>query len=337
MKNLRLCLLAATILVCGCAPLTVPTRASATQSAVPHKTGTIRVGFSSNADLGDVPSLMAHELLRAEGYTIQARNFAGADLQVSALMQGDLDIANGSMRTVWIAQNRKPAASTIMEQVKNNWLLVSKTAFKTCAELEGQRIAFTNTGSLNYALFVAHTKKHCPELKYEQLFISSSGNRAAALLAGELEATPLSLSDWIQVQQKEPNRFHVLVNYAAELPELKTTGVHANRAFAEQQPEAVRDYIRALLTVHRTIQSDPTALEKAIVKFLDLDAETAQTLAQAYLALGMWDPNGGLEREDVQSSLDFFTENGSLPEGLTVDGVADLSYLNQVLEEIGRR
>lgn len=337
MKKLLLYLLAGTILVCGCAPLTPPTAPPAAQTALPPKTGTIRVGFPSNADLGDVPLLMAHELLQAQGYTIEAKNFAGADLQVSALMQGDLDIANGSMRTMWIAQSRKPAARTIMEQVKNNWLLVAKREFKTCADLQGQRIAFTNTASLNYALFSAHIQEHCPDLKFEQLFISSSGNRAAALLAGELEATPLSLSDWIQVQQKEPNRFHVLVNYAEELPGLKTTGVHANRAFAEQQPEAVRDYIRALLTVHRTIRSDPTALEKAIVKFLDLDAGTAQSLARAYLTLDMWDRNGGLEREDVQSSLDFFTRTGSLPEGLTVDGVANLSYLDEVLQEMGRK
>lgn len=335
-KILFLCLLFGALVVYGCAPITFqPETPAGTLRAT--KSGTIRVGFASNADVGDVPSLMAHELLRAQGYTIEGKNFAGADLQVSALMQGDLDIANGSMRTVWIAQSQKPDASTIMEQVKDNWLLIAKPEFKACADLEGQRIAFTNTGSLNYALFTAHTQEHCPDLKYDQLFISSSENRAAALLAGELEATPLSLSDWIQVQQKEPDRFHVLVNYAEELPELKTTGVHVNRAFAEQHPEAVRDYIRALITVHRTIQSDPTALPKAIVKFLDLDAETAQTVAKAYLALDMWDQNGGLGREDVQYSIDFFTKSGSLPEGLTVDGVAELSYLNQVLEEMGRK
>lgn len=287
--------------------------------------------------MGDVPSLMAHELLTAQGYTIEVTAFTSADVETAALMQGALDIANGSMRTIWLGIGKGGNARTLMEQVADAWLLVAKLEIKTCGDLTGKRIAFTSSSSLNHALFDAYTQEYCPMLDYKPLLISSSENRAAALVAGELDASPLELADWIQQQEKAPDRFHVLFNFGQEMPELKTTGVYAHRAFSEQQPEAVRDYIRALLTVHRAIKDNPADLNKAAVKYLHLDPKTAETIAQEYLALNLWDVNGGLTRGDVQYSINFFTKTKSIPEGLTVDAVADLSYLNEVLDEIGRK
>lgn len=319
----------------GCVPVTVPAPAAPTTAALSSPLA-LRVGFPSNADVGDVPSLMAHELLRAQGYQVESQNFAGADLEIAALTKGDIEIGNGSMRTLYLALDKAPLAATIMEQVADNWLLVTKAEYKTCDELQDARIAFTSTSSLSYALFDAFKQQDCPDLEYLQMLISSSSNRAAALQAGEIDATPLSLADWLQVEQEEPGRFHVLVNFAQELDELKTTGIHVNRQFAQEHPQAVRDYIRAVLTVHRTIESNPNALEEGIVRYLQYDPETARAVATAYLDLHMWDVNGGLTRDDVKHTIDFFTKSGALPEGLTAEGVADLSYLDAVLEEMGR-
>ena len=330
-------LVSGAIISSACAVMVSPTSTATGMPAVPPKSGTIRVGFPTTADMGDVPSLMAHELLSAQGYTIQSTAFASVDIEAAALAQGEIDIANGSMRTLWPAIGKGADARTIMEQVANVWLLIDKPEFQTCADLMGKRIAFTSNSSLNRALFDAYTQQHCPALKFEQLTISGSDTRAAALLAGELDATPLELADWIQLEQKAPKQFQVLVTFAQELPNLKTTGVHVRRAFAEKNALAVRDYVRAVLTVHRTIKTHPTELTNATVKFLKLDAPTAQTIAQAYLARNVWDVNGGLTREDVQYSVDFFTRTKSIPEGLTADAVADLSYLNAVLAEIGRK
>lgn len=50
--------------------------ACASPAATPApKTGTLRVGFSTEADVSDVPSLMAHDRLRAEGYTVETNFF----------------------------------------------------------------------------------------------------------------------------------------------------------------------------------------------------------------------------------------------------------------------
>ncbi len=327
-------LLIGAIILTACAPAAMPNPAA---TPAPKKSGTIRVGFPTSTDMGDVPSLMAHELLTAQGYTIQAVAFASADLEAAALAQGQIDIANGSMRTVWLAIAKGANARTIMEQLANVWSLVAKPEYKTCADLNGKRIAFTSNSSLNRALFDAYAQSSCPSLKFEPLLISGSESRAAALLSGELDATPLELADWIHVQRKAPDRFHAIANFAQEMPNLKTTGVYAHAAIAEQQPDAVRDYLHTLIGIHRAIRSKPADLQNAAVKYLKLDSATAQTVVQAYLSRNIWDVNGGLTRADVQYSIDLFGKSKSIPEGLTVDGVADLSYLSAVLDEMGRQ
>ena len=68
-----------------------------------------------------------------------------------------------------------------------------------------------------------------------------------------------------------------------------------------------------------------------------MDEDTARALGAAYLDIGEWDPNGALTPDNIQFTLDFLAANTSLPAGLAVDDVADLSYLNAVLDEIGRQ
>ncbi len=68
-----------------------------------------------------------------------------------------------------------------------------------------------------------------------------------------------------------------------------------------------------------------------------MEPAEAATTTQAYLQKNIWDVNGGLSRDAVAYSVDFFTTTGSLPVGLTADKVSDLSYLDAVLNEIGRK
>ncbi len=92
---------------------------------------------------------------------------------------------------------------------------------------------------------------------------------------------------------------------------------------------------RALFTARRDLQ-DPRALREAIVEYLDLKADAAQVMADTYLAHNIWDVSGAYTLEMVQDSIDFFQEYGDLPPGLEAEDVADLSYYESVLEEMGR-
>jgi ABC-type nitrate/sulfonate/bicarbonate transport system substrate-binding protein len=108
------------------------------------------------------------------------------------------------------------------------------------------------------------------------------------------------------------------------------------REFGEQHPEMVKDVIRALFAARRSIQ-DPQVLREAVIKYLDLEPDEAQQVADTYLEQEIWDASGTYTLETVQATIDFLQEYGDLAPGLTAEDVADLSYYDAVLDEIGRQ
>ena len=297
----------------------------------------LRVAFSSTAEFGDIPSLMAHELLVRQGYEVLPTFYDKPELAVEALARGDADIGNGSTRTYWAAVGKGAQIATIMDEQANAWQIVAGPAIRSCADLDGRRFSVSGEAAVSSTMAESYIRENCPGVKREIVLISGSPNRAAALLAGQIDATVLELADVIQLEQQAPGRTHSLVDFGTGLPHLKTTGVHVNRSFAVAHPEAVKDYIRALLTIHRQIRRDPDPLLAAAGKRLEIDEKLLPQISAAYSKSNSWDVNGGLSEEAVQYSLGFFSGKNSLPVALKVQDVADLSYLNAVLDEMGRQ
>jgi NitT/TauT family transport system substrate-binding protein len=295
------------------------------------------VAYPSVVDMEDIPTVMAHELLSEQGYRVTPTFFAQSELAVEALASGDADFGNGADRTFWAAVSQGAPIVTIMEQAANSWAIFAVPEIQTCEDLGGMRFAQHSEGAVSKAMSDAYLLENCPDTEPEILIIPGSENRAAALMAGEIDASPVELADAVQIELERPGDFHILTNFAIDVPKLKTTGMYVNANFAEEHPEVVKDYIKAVLTVHRQINEDHDLLIKEAQKWLAIDPEVLPKVVEAQFAANSWDVNGGLDEDAIQFSIDFFTNSGSLEPGLTVDGVADLSYLNEVLDEIGRQ
>lgn len=321
---LKGCVLAAAILLSfiGC---------SAANPAKP----TLRFGYPTIADTADVPSLMAQEQLRAQGYTIEQHFFENPETLVATIAKGELDFSHGSTRTHWAATEKGAAILIVSEQAGNVWSLVARPELKMCADLEKQKIGVNSAGSISNALVQAYLKQNCPGVTPEMLFMSGSENRAAALQAGALDGAMLELADVLEFDKQTPGKFNTLINFAQALPALKTNGIYTTRQFAQVHPDAVRAYLSEIVRVHRAIRQNPQALYDALVKYLKLDAATAKRVGDAYLAANVWDANGGLKNGDVEYSAAFFTQMGSLPSGLDPAKLHDLTYLNAALQELG--
>ena len=296
----------------------------------------IRVAFSSTVDLGDLPSLMAHALLATQGYNVVPTFFAQAQLAADALARGQVDVGNGSTRTYWAAIGKGANVTTVMEQVGNGWAIVAVTEIRTCADLHGRRFAITGDGSVSAAISSAYLRNRCPGVAPRVVTIAGSEHRAAALLAGRLDAAPVELTESLQLVAKAPGRFRILVSFAEELPSLVTTGVQVNRNWAARNPQAVHDYLKALLLTHRRILDHPDLLVAEARNRLHIDPTLLTEVVAAHLRTNAWDVNGRLTGAAVRDSLAFFVQSGSLPTSLTSEHVADLRYLERALDAIGR-
>jgi ABC-type nitrate/sulfonate/bicarbonate transport system substrate-binding protein len=225
----------------------------------------------------------------------------------------------------------------VMEQSANPWTLLVRPEIKRCEDLEGQRIGLNSAGSVSTALLRAYIALNCPGVTPEEIFIPGSDNRAIALGANQIDGSLLELADVIALERAAPGRYVSLINFSDALPKLKTNGVYVNKDFARQHAETVRDYLRAVLTVQRQIEENPQILQDGLVKHLRFDPEAAKVVATAYLDRESWNVNGGMGGDDVQYSIDFFVRTGGLPRAMSAPQVSDLSYLEAVLDSIGRK
>lgn len=296
----------------------------------------IKLAFPSVADFGDIPVLLAMDRLADRGYAVLPTFFAQTEMAVEAVSRGDADIGTGATRTQMAAMQKGAPLKFIVDEVANEWSVIG--TMKECSELDGKRLAIHSEGAVSTAMTKNWINESCPGINPEWMIVPGSPNRAAALLAGEIDATPAELADAIRLQRERPGEFYVLADFATDLAELKTTSFYANTTFLEEHPEAARDFIKALLEVHREIAANPNIVTEAAPKLLpEVPEENLEVITQAYMDINAWDVNGALTDESVAYSLDFFVQAGSVEPGLNAADIADLSFLNDVLKEMGRQ
>jgi len=322
------------LVLAACARIQPPPRlATATVSV---EKPTIRINFSITNNVTDVPLDLALETLTAKGYTIEHVPFDKIELVPAAMERGDLDIANGSYQLMWSALAKGAPAKTILQRNANQFVIAVGQDVKSCADLKGKSIAMGTAKGILPAMLTEYFAKKCPGVTPEMIVVSGSNNRMPALVAGAVPAAQLELDDMLRLEQQAPGRFHSLIDFGKEFPDYGLNGHYVSDSFAQKHPEAVRDFIRALLDAHRRLQ-DPKVLQAAIVKYVNLDETTAARAAGTYLSQKMWDVNGGLTQQSVDHLRAFLIGAHAIPPGTTADQVVDLSFLNDVLDEMGRK
>jgi len=298
----------------------------------------IKIAYPSVPDFGDLPSMMVYDRLVEKGYAVLPTHFAQSELAVEAVSRGDADIGTGATRAEMAAMQKGAPLKFIVDQVANEWSVYAISAIKECKDLDGMRLAIHSDGAVSTAMLNAWIDTTCPGISPNYLIIPGSENRAAALLVGEIDATPAELADAVRIDKERPGEFNLIANFGRDLPNLKVTSFYANTTFLEEQPQAAKDFIEALLEVHREIAANPDILVEEAPKYLPgIEEEVLPDIVKAHVELGAFDVNGALTAENMAYSLDFFVQAGSVEPGLDPADIHDLSFLNDVLEKIGRK
>lgn len=292
---------------------------------------------ATDLDIKDVPLLMAFDVLQAKGYTIEKNYVASGTLVVQALTQGDADIGKLNNQTMWIAISKGAPVRTIAQFTGLTSVLAGKQEIKSCAELGNRRVGILGTIGVSSTLFNIFLKENYPGVTPQVLLIPESAGRMTAMVNGKIDASILSGEELLKLQRQTPGKFHMLTSYAQAFPKLQINGLHVSRSWAEQNPQVVKDVLQAILTVYQQIITNPQLLYDESVKRLSLDPETAKAICDTYLQMGIWRVDGGLTAENVQYTLDFLANNGTLQPGLKTEDVADLSYLKATLDELARQ
>lgn len=294
----------------------------------------IKVGYAGEADFIDLPSLVAHDRLRARGYTVETTFFSASDVAVQAVSRGWADVIHGSMISAWTAVGRGARLRTVMDHVTDPYRLIAGPGVSRCADLHERRLAVPGESAVSNHLVHAFIAQECPSAKPDIMLLGESSSQSAALLAGSIDAVAIELSSWLWLQKQAPGRFTVLSDFSARWPTIKTTGVHVNVDFAAQRGDVVRDYLRALVDANRDVKADPGLLVSAANAHMGR-SEDWPAAARAYFDAGVWPEPGAFTRAAVDDTLSFFKTYSRLDPRLTADAVADVRFLEAILARRG--
>ncbi len=293
---------------------------------------------STSVGVSHVPLLAAIDSLRGQGFTIQTSEVAESELSVQGVVKGDFAFSHGTTSAVLTAVQKGAKVKILADRVANEWTVYAIKSIGSCQALDGKKLAIHSEGAVSTAMVKNWLATECPTAKPTFLIVPGSDNRYRALLAGQIDASPLELSDAIALESEAGTRFGLITSFAKTLPNVHPTTVYANGDFVDKNPDTVKALLKAILEQHRKVAGDAKYLADITLKYYPgVDKKTLDKAAAQYVGLKMFDVNGGLTEENLKGTIDFFTAAGSVKPGLTVKDVADFSFLQAVLSEIGRK
>lgn len=324
-------LVLAAVALAACGPTTTPA-----PTAGPARVQTLRMELPVDASMSDLSRLVAADMLRAKGYTVEAVDLNDNALSVQALEQGDLDLAYISNGVAWTAIARGAKLRTILDDVTDNRVLAVTPGITLCQDLNGKRVAVPGLGSTQALLIKRYVSTKCPEAKIELVVMASNTSRLIAITAGQVDAATINLTDVLGYETAQKTKVNLLSEYSGQAKNLRGASQVTRLELIEKYPETAKDIVRALLQARRELQ-DPQVLTEKAVHYLKMDPEEATVLGKSFLENQIWDLNGGYTPQVLQNNLDFFIETGAVPAGVKVEQIADMTIQNAVLEEIGRK
>lgn len=297
----------------------------------------VRFAYPSSADMGDIPSLLAWEQLKAQGIDVTPKFFPKTDLAVQAVVAGEAEIGSAAGIAVVKAVESGMNLRIIGEQVRNEWQLVAPVSIKDAKQLDGKRVGYHAPITVTEAL-VKWMAKHY-KINPTWMIVPGSDVRAEALMRGQLDATPAEIGDVLNILKAKPGQFHVLISYAKIFPQLIGSMYFARTDYLQKNGPVVESVLEAILKAHRSVEAQPALVKENALRLLpETKPELIEATAAAYKELRIWDINGGADKERGEASIKFFEEAGLLKRGVvTFQQAFDAAPLDRALKKIGRK
>jgi len=293
------------------APTEAPSDGSPAPSEMPG-TKEFKIAFTSPG-LSTSPFLAAIDALEDQGYKIDITILDASELLAEGVASGEFAFASGANNGILAAVSKGANLKAITARVANEWTLYARNDITQCSDLGGKRVAIHSQGAVSTAMVRNYIAENCPGTEPEYVVIEGSPNRVAALLADQIDASPVELGDSIQIDAQAGDRFSLLTSFAEDLPNLQTTSVYVNGNFARENPATVVAVIRAILDQHAAIDGDPAYLRSIAEEFVPdaIDAGTIDAATKRYVDLKMFPVDGGITPEKMQYTAEFFGPDGT--------------------------
>jgi NitT/TauT family transport system substrate-binding protein len=220
---------------------------------------------------------------------------------------------------------------------RNFFMIVGKSAIGSAAELAGKSFAIARVGSQDHALSTkVLSAKGVPSDKMNFVAIGQPNVRAQALLAGQIDATTLSLATWLTVQNQPGLKVLVTADDYFNTVPLVNKGSAVTTRVLNEKAEALRRYTAAIVKASRHFAENKQAWADGMSKLRpDIARADLEYLWDQFGA--SWSVNGQLNLLEYQKSTDFLYETGTFGPAPRIEARewADPRFVDIVLKDLG--
>lgn len=293
----------------------------------------VSVGFPTAADYDDLMTLMSIKRLSAKGVQIKPVFFKDPETAFAAASRGDVQLTFGAATAALQAIGTGAKLKVIGQQQGGApWAIVGKSGINSCADLVGKRFALNSPGGTTTGYTKFWIADQCPadaQQKIRPIYIPDSGSRAAAMVAGQIDATILTPSDIQSVDAKAPNKFHTVVDFAqTDLKQLNSSLIVVNQDYLSSDRDAVVRFMATEIKAYNDAKSDPTVLEPlAKEQQLDWSDNIAQAIAGQF-EKGQFTTDLKVTPQTLAFTIKFFSQYGDVDASMDPAKFADYSVVS---------
>ena len=252
------------------------------------------------------------------------QEIANSDLVVAGAASGQFQMGSSTTSAVMRVIQNGANLRFIGESSRNQWTLVAKNPLKTCADINGKRLALHSAGGVSTALYRAWAKRNCGTNKPSEQFIAGSPNRLIALLADRIDVTMMEVEDTLSL----PAGYSIISNFSVDLPNVKTGLIYVNGDFLKQNPNLIEDFVYETTRLAAELNSNAKAF-KALVAKWEPSYANVDAIVAAYQKAKLFPEDPGSFFKDLEASAEFYSVAG-----LRARDMGSLSPLNGALQRL---
>jgi NitT/TauT family transport system substrate-binding protein len=250
---------------------------------------------------------------------------------VQALLAGQTELAGqGADKLILGAAEGADLVAFASPRAKMDYVLVTSNEITSVEDLVGKSVGMSGPAGFDTLLTrvaVREAGMDVADVNFVQ--IGGSGDRAAALLAGRVDAVTIFLSDWIELSKRTDDLQDLL--YMAELvPDFTKDVIFAERDFYEENQDLALAVACANLEAFAWFHADKQTWVDYVLERVDGSTEEATSeLYDLLVEIDMYpqDPSQVLLVEGMQGLVDTMVENGDISETVEAASLIDRSQL----------
>lgn len=251
----------------------MPGSAMAADAKMPGKGVTINIGFFPV--VSPVPIMRSQQELENKGYTVNwvplTQGLPGA---ASAVAAGKLDMTWGNSISAVVIFSQSPDAAQFVGQSfinANVTVVATKSNIKSAKDITGKKVVVSGLKTASTLFFQIGLKKAGVDPASNEYFVSGTGPGMVGVLdSGGAEVVAGYVPYVADMALKGIGRVLFTGSDAIGRP-APGDGFIASTKFINEQPEAVKDVLRAQFAATDYIKKNPAQAYKAMAEFAKVD------------------------------------------------------------------